>query len=325
MEMQYSDSLKNSFVSMMVSNDLGARFYDEKARPFFVKMINYLTETSKFPLEKLPIITDNSTSFIASFYKNYETKERKFTFNRNKFLNGGTQMNQPLNTENKLLSIYQAMLTAIHEFRHYEQDYMQSVSKIDDLSPMAIFFAKESIVIREDNNFYKKNHDLFIKEIDATLHANKIMVDFLNSINIKSQDIDRLKRTAKYYFDEGSKSREMYTVRGGFCEVVSADLDEIIKNMVPGKRKMYFDSLPCLTFIYKNDGGKRTYQEIMQLKNTLIQRQKQLCLDQNHINKFIYHVDTIFSVIVNYDRDLRKQRDDGFQAKKMTQEKKAIK
>lgn len=321
MDRKYTDGLKNTFISMMVSNDLGARFYDEKARPFLHKMIHFLTESSKYPLDKLSIVNDDNAYFMASFYNNFQTGEKKFYLNRHKMLNGFTSMNGDLTIENKLLSIYQSMLTANHEFRHYEQAYIEGVSKLDKLEPMAILFAKEAIIIREDNAFYKKNHDSFIKEIDANMHANNIIREFLNSLNHSTPNIERLQRTAKYYFEEAGNSRKMYTVRGGFCEEISSRLDNIIKNIPNSRRQMYFHSMPCLTFIYKNDGSKRTYHEIMQLKNKFITGKKQATLNKKEIDDFVNVVDSVFRVIIDFDKDLRKQRDDDIQSKKITQEK----
>lgn len=304
---------------MLNSPDWGARFYNEHAKPFFSQMISFLTQTSELSLEKLPVKEDNGTRWLAYFHNNYATGEKSFAFSTKRMLHeGGITLNgENADRERQLNAIFQLMTTCCHEFRHYEQSHMQGERSIEKLDPMAILFAKESILLREDNDFYKQYHDSFLIELDATAQAFLEMKGLISSIEHQSKDMARIIRNCDSYHAELSKEMLDYRKRNGFADEISARFDQVIAKMPASKRKMYMDAMPCLTLAYNIDGTKKSYKTIMGIKSSFIQTKKNSTALPSEKAIFISKMDRIFTTIIETDKSLRKQKDDDYQSQQI--------
>ena len=315
----YSDAVKRRIKMMLNSPDWGERFYNEHGSAFFNQMISTLTETSQYPLDKLPVKEDSQSRWLAYFHFDYQTGKKEFAFNKRKILSeeGTSLSGHDANRERQLNAIFQLMVTCCHEFRHYEQSYIESVKNMETLDPMAILFAKEAILLREDNEFYKKNHDSFVIEMDAMAKAFGEINGILSSMDYKTKDMERIIRNCDSYMASYNKQIADYKKRGGFVEEISTRFDHIMKTMSPSKRSMYMARMPILTLVYNQDGSKKTYREIMGQKNKFIQAKRNMPNSQDSMDSFMSHLDSVYSTIIDCDRSLRKQKDDDYQSKEI--------
>lgn len=308
---------------MMNSPDWGERFYNDHARPFFYGMINNMIETSEYPLDKLPIKEDNSTRWLAYFNQDPKTNELFFAFNKKRILDGkSTALNgKEADRKRQLNGIYQLMITCCHEFRHYEQFYIEKENTIKKLDPYALMFAKEAVIRREDFNFYKTHHDSFLMEMDATANALIEIKNFLTNLGRTNKEIDKIIEGCDLHLAEKKKEMFEYTKANGFGETISAKFDEIIKRLPPEKRKAYLDEMPSLTLVCDQNGNKRSYHDLMTIKHEIKTKKKDE-LEQNvSINgktcTFSYKIERIFNVAISCDKILRKQRDDDYHKKEI--------
>lgn len=311
---EYDQNVRRNFIMMMNSPDWGSRFYDGQVKPFFSSLINTLTQTSEYPLEKLAIKEDNNTPFTAYFHNNVETNEKYFAFNRKRILSGDDIVltGKEANRERQLQAIFQLSHTCFHEFRHYEQSYIKKEKDIKNLDPFAILFNKEAIVMRESNAFYRKNHDKFLQELDADGSALYEYKQFLSNINFKTKDTERIKRNCDSYLSKYSDEIDKYSMGSDFAMEISSRCDEIIANLPEAKRKKYFDSMPSLTLVYNLDGSKKTYNQVMAIKHR-VEKIRQDELDDivniggNKIS-FMDNLDYVYGVIINTDKKLKQQQ-----------------
>ena len=317
---QYTPEAGTRFVNMVKSIQRGESFYYNHALPFFKLMIRDLTQTSKHTLKQLEVKEDPNTRWVAYFKHSYVTKEMGFYVNKNSIL----KANIPENASEKaahLNAVFQLALTCCHEFRHYEQANMVANAEVLKMDPKAILYAKEDVLIREDLEFYKQNHDLFIMEMDAMVQAFDDVRDLaLTAKGLDLEDAKKIIRNCKAYASEYKEDIIKYRSQNGFGEEIAQRFDQTFSRLSQSKRQMYLNAMPVLTLVYNQDGSKNSYRELMRIKNELIENKKSKTINQQEVKLFEENLTRTINVIINSDNMLRKQRDNDYQNKGIKRE-----
>ena len=305
---------------MINSADWGERFYNEFVPPLLKTLFASLTENSEYPLQQLDVKEDSKTRWVAYFHSNLKDGSKYFAYSKDAILNKNPiHLNgEKADRYRQLNAIMNLLRIPCHEFHHFEQEYMQEQRSIIGMDPKAIIYAKESVLSREAYNFYSQFHEQFLSETDADINSFIECLNLFEKINISSSAAKKICDSYKYYLEEYKIRMKNYMAKGGFCEQVSQRVDKIVKMMDDETRKMYLKKCPVLNIIYKNNGDKRTYNEIMELKK------RDKLLYKNQLNDKIRvggeevavstNIDRVYDVIIKTDKELRKQQEDSYLA-----------
>ncbi len=230
-----------------------------------------------------------------------------------------------------------------HELRHKQQtdemfcDFKNDEQKFYYLSPNILLMVKEFIAINffdsfandygnnVEGNVYTINHDNMVIEIDANYNA------FINTYNNLLQFNEEL---AKKFFDKNYKSysKDKSTLNNT-ADIIQKDIE--IDGNDSEKKDFYaqykyslicdyavkndctlLKDIPLLNIMYKEDGQKRSYQELMQIQNTMWQ-QKNIEVDSS---KPIDIIDILVEndPILIYQKQLSNINKDNFNVKALT-------
>lgn len=323
--MKSEEVLKSLVIRMANSTDWGERFYKEFVPGTIKTWFSLLTEQSQYKLKQLEVEENSNTRWVANFHNNLGTDEKYFSYNKKAIMDGGLGqiVGESISNDQKLVFVMNLLSMPAHEFRHYEQEGIMIEGDLKKINPMSIIFAKENIVSREMYNFYIKNHDLFLQEIDANIKRCEYSMDFLAKSNLTNiHSIKRIFDTYAYTLQKYKKEMDEYLKKGGFCEIISSSCDGIMMKLDSQKREMYLRKFPVLNVLYKHTGEKRTYNEIIEFKK------RQRNLHQNNLQDKIIiegeevyvskNIDRLYDVIISTDKNLRKQQEDFERPREMT-------
>ena len=221
-------------------------------------------------------------------------------------------------------------LTAVveHELRHkqqYEQmlfDYNLNSSKVAELSPNIVLMAKEFIATNyyssfaksfnntADENLYLQNYDKMIIEMDADFYA------FINTYqNLKHFNPDlseKFLKSNENYFNRISKMlnnpesivhKDIEKTANSVEEPIIAQYKySLICDYAVKQDKSIIKEMPIFKLIYKDNGEKRSYNELVSLRKELLKLNdsKEKNLENNKLN--------LFDVIINNDPLLKYQQ-----------------
>lgn len=158
-----------------------------------------------------------------------------------------------------------------HEFKHKMQrdDMSSSKKNLIQIDPATILFLKDQIMLL-DSKLYKSNHDLYYMENDANLFAVHEMENILSLETIKGIKTGSKDNHSLFLLSNNADlSTEEYDDKQDLPIIFKMDYE--YKKFVKGK-KIPEDSL--LSLIYKQDGIPKTYEELVEEKQKLIEQYK---------------------------------------------------
>lgn len=170
------------------------------------------------------------------------------------------------------------MELCLHENRHAMQFKSFSIDNAEDMlnfDPNSIFILKDYLVMQNEN--YRRNHINSLMEIDANLYARGMSKHLVTQYfsehqeDLKNTDFAFKEKITDNPFDELS---EYGLISGEYVLETGEKVDRAIM-MDKYLRKMISTQLveqyPMLNLIWK-DGNFKTYAEIMEDKQSLLQR-----------------------------------------------------
>lgn len=170
------------------------------------------------------------------------------------------------------------MELCLHENRHAMQFKSFSIDKPDDIldfDPNSIFVLKDYLVMKNGN--YKRNHINSLMEIDANLYARGMSRHLIAQYFSEHQE--DLKNT-EFAFKEGltdnpfDELSEYGLISGEYILETGEKVERAImmdKNLKSMISPQLVEQYPMLNLIWK-DGNFKTYSEIMEDKQALLQR-----------------------------------------------------
>lgn len=205
-----------------------------------------------------------TSSFLTPAY--YNPKDKKISYRFDVIL------------REKSNNFANVMELCLHENRHAMQFKSFSIDKADDMlkfDPNSIFILKDYLVMQNGN--YKRNHINSLMEIDANLYARGVSKHLISQYfvehqeDLKNTDFAFKEKITDNPFDELSEygliSGE-YVLEDGQKVDRAIMMDKNLKNIVSSQ---LVEQYPLLKLIWK-DGNFKTYSEIMQDKQVLLQR-----------------------------------------------------
>lgn len=205
-----------------------------------------------------------TSSFLTPAY--YNPKDKKISYRFDVIL------------REKSNNFANVMELCLHENRHAMQFKSFSIDKADDMlnfDPNSIFILKDYLVMQNGN--YKSNHINSLMEIDANLYARGVSKHLISQYfvehqkDLKNTDFAFKEKITDNPFDELSEygliSGE-YVLEDGQKVDRAIMMDKNLKNIVSSQ---LVEQYPLLKLIWK-DGNFKTYSEIMQDKQVLLQR-----------------------------------------------------
>ena len=201
-----------------------------------------------------------------------------------------------------------------HEERHHMQHHLAQEYDLSKLSPNALIYIKENLLINANYDWYRQNHGKFWIEREADIYGYNRTIDFVSktlpNTDFSKNCQEKLSYNAKHF----ANPEEYFNGDDAFCYLISKNFDDVMaynsksnSNIMP----YLFDKYPALSLIYRNDGTKKNIEEVMQIRRSYIQNN--LSHLQNIVEidgeKMTYgsHINKLFSVIINTDKDLQKQ------------------
>ena len=154
------------------------------------------------------------------------------------------------------------LLTLYHEITHQYQRYMsrRDVSKllVDSDSYIAGLPMALCDVLDEEYHDYRDNHDNDDIEIHATKVGWEMCASFYKDILVDS-DLKKELMTRSNRNKNGTQTRYAFSIKkdknGNMFDAVKYTLDNCLRVMKnAGKRAKYFKEMPCLQYIFTDDG-----------------------------------------------------------------------
>lgn len=304
----YSKKLKNRFkdlISEIDNNDnLNKRqFAEEKVLPFLFDLFDEI------------VANDGLNKVGHGFIENAGVKmaiER--TLSGNNFCIEKNNFFKMWNNGYPLYALEDNMRSVFHEARHLIQRELVMENDILKLSPYSIIYAKEEMISVVNYDFYIKNHDEFLMEIEANSKACTGSAEFISSAMPNSD-------YATQYADENDPESEFayvtpissyfkdsdYWVRNKSYLITDA-FDNALKGMPEVSLLATFIGHPILKLAYHEDGTKKSLEEILSLRKDIIKAnyknlQKIIKVD-DYKTTISCHINKIFAVIISTDKEL---------------------
>lgn len=209
--------------------------------------------------------------------------------------------------------------TVFHEMRHAKQNiYISSYRSDIDFDPMFIMMAKEKVLRKYKLLNYDNNHDNYISENDANLYGKYLLSDFskkyLNCLYSLDEINNAFNKSEQINFSNYMNGELMndgddisYNSEKDNNRIILTDkkLMELMR-----EKKDIINIYPILKYVYNPDGNKKTYQEIINDKSILFEKNK----DNNLLNdaysyaEYEYgfktkkeQIETIYKLIISSD------------------------
>jgi hypothetical protein len=158
-----------------------------------------------------------------------------------------------------------------HEFKHKMQrdDMISSINDLIQIDPATILFLKDQVMLL-NSQLYKNNHDLYYMENDANLFAVKEMEKILPLNVIKETETGSKDNHSLYLLSNNADlSTEEYDDKQDLPIIYKMDYE--YKKYVKGKN---IPEESLLSLIYNQGGTPKTYTELLEDKQKLIEKYK---------------------------------------------------
>ena len=170
------------------------------------------------------------------------------------------------------------MKTILHENRHASQFrafLTKDIKELLNYDPNNIFIVKENILFnKKGNDFYLSNHSNSIMERDADLFAKSQLDDLIPNYFPEQQNYYQFLLSHKKKFENPFLELEYDTPSITYQDREGNEVHlllEFEKYSNQGLLKEEVQNYPILQILYHEDGTKKTYEEILNEKNTIKQ------------------------------------------------------
>lgn len=262
--MEFSTALNNKLIRIMNSSVTEGEFFvDNQIIPLSIGLFKEIYEKTGQPVIEPEIIEDNPDTIFAMVKRG---DSLSFGVNRNALNNDSYGFKKgyhySANVAQRNMRIIDLITTIFHEERHCEQIALAKETDIKKLSPLAIIYAKELLIMTYDPQWYRQNHNKFFMEKEATLMGYGGMSDFITGAMPNTDFAERATRERvagvknmmpqiKSYFSNPSGV--------SFCEEISKRVDMLASS---GKIDVMLKEYPVLGLIYNKDGTKKSFAEV---------------------------------------------------------------
>lgn len=262
--MEFSPQLNNKLVRIVNSNITEGEFFVEnQIIPLSVGLFKEIYEKTGKSQINVEIIQDNPETTFAMIKRGDSIS---FGVNKSALNNDNYGFKKGLhysaNIPQRDMRIIDLITTIFHEERHCEQIALSKENDITKLSPLAIIYAKELLVMTYDPQWYRQNHNKFFMEKEATLIGYSGMREFISGAVPNSPLAQRAERERM----AGVKNM-MPQIKGyfqnpngpNFCDEISNRVDILASSVKIGSM---MEEYPVLGLIYNKDGSKKSLAQI---------------------------------------------------------------
>lgn len=224
------------------------------------------------------------------------------------------------NMEAYVTGIGHLVESACHEVEHAKQN-SQIYSKNPQLNYETLRMAKESINVRVNSQFYRKNYRSYTMEKNAFLNGrlqSKKALENLRGVFPEElyskieKKIDEL-----IAFDKSADTTIMKTEESEYVNSDNADmvLTELTDSIMPMYATEALDKYPILSYQYREDGTKKDLLELFQERDAKIQQLQDEFSTANpsrkiEIEKEIEGITAFYDEMVQGDRQLVAQKEE---------------
>lgn len=224
------------------------------------------------------------------------------------------------NMEAYVTGIGHLVESACHEVYHAKQN-SQIYSKNPQLNYEILRMAKESINVRVNPEFYRKNYRSYIMEKNAFLNGrlqSKKALENLRGVFPEELYSKIEKRIDELIaFDKSADTTIMKTEESEYVNSDNADmvLTELTDSIMPMYATDALDKYPILSYQYREDGTKKDLLELFQERDTKIQQLQDEFSTANpsrriEIKKEIEGIIAFYDEMVQGDRQLLAQKEE---------------
>ena len=221
---------------------------------------------------------------------------------------GKVYQNGNMTFDASLDSLYNLIARLCHEMRHAYQNEVTSVKKdITDIN--ALTWLKEALVIT-DNDFYRKNYGNMSREIDAFNYQYQEALEYIKtytSIKLDNPDFfETLQKTLEKNQQTNVKPLDELTIDVDGEQIKNTDYFNEHMTAAFQEQGITADMLKnsILRYEYNPDGTKKSLEQLMQDKQSMIDRiDKTLSNYQRQVER----IERIYDSIIQNDSKLQLQ------------------
>lgn len=269
-------------------------------------------------LENIRVRMDDKTKVGATRFVGIDEKGpiSEIVFSEKELIDGVNNGNM----EAYVTGIGHLVEAACHEVEHAKQN-SQIYSKKPQLNYETLRMAKESINVRVNPEFYRKNYRSYIMERNAFLNGRLQAKKALE--NLKGVFSEELYSKIEKRIDEliaSDKSADttiMKTEESEYKNSDSADmvLTELTDSIMPMYAIDALEQYPILSYQYREDGTKKDLSELLLERNTKIQQLHDELLTaipsrRTEIAREIEGITAFYDEMVKGDRQLLAQKEE---------------
>lgn len=313
--MEFSSQLNNRLVRIVNSNVTEGEFFvDNLIIPLSVGLFNEIyAKTGKPPLN-VQIIQDNPETTFAMLKRGNDIS---FGINKSALNNDNFGFKKGIhysaNIPQRNMRILDLIITIFHEERHCEQIALARETDITKLSPLAIIYAKELIVMTYDPVWYRQNHNKFLMEKEATLIGYGGMGDFVagavpntplaeKAEREKTAGVKNMMPQIGAYFNNPNGP--------SFCDEISKRVDMLART---GRIDSMLEQYPILGLIYNKDGTKKSLSTVKNNITDFRSQNKDILTQTQEIDgierSIGSNVNNVLRNIIKSDAEYRKENE----------------
>lgn len=269
-------------------------------------------------LENIRVRIDDKTKVGATRFVGIDEKGpiSEIVFSEKELIDGVNNENM----EAYVTGIGHLVESACHEVEHAKQN-SQMYSKNPQLDYEILRMAKESINVRVNPEFYRKNYRNYLMEKNAFLNGRTQEKKALENLQgvLPDQLYSRIERRIKELieFDWSADTTKMKTKESEYTDTDNADivLTELTDSIMPIYATDALDKYPILSYQYREDGTKKDLSEVFQERDTKIQQLQDefstaIPSRRIEIEKEIEGITVFYDEMVQGDRQLLAQKEE---------------
>ncbi len=318
-EIDFTDMEENQFMEEYANTIISS--FPNISRDEASALLLYVTRNEanrQGILENIRVRIDDKTKVGATRFVGIDEKGpiSEIFFSEKELIDGVNNGNM----EAYVTGIGHLVEVACHEVEHAKQN-SQIYSKNPQLNYETLRMAKESINIRVNPEFYRKNYRSYIMEKNAFLNGrlqSKKALENLRGVFPEElyskieKKIDEL-----IAFDKSADTTIMKTEESEYVNSDNADmvLTELTDSIMPMYETDALDEYPILAYQYREDGTKKELSELLQERDTRIQQLQDEFSTASpsrriEIEKGIEGITAFYDEMVQGDRQLLAQKEE---------------
>ncbi len=331
--MKIDEKLKKFFVSIISSPDCeGTNFVQKKIVPMVETLFFETVNNSSFKLpigDILPLNDEDEKVRFAMLHNQDGTlslgiNENALSADYAGFKIGPYYKGSISQRNSRINDIIRCVF---HEVRHAEQEAICRESDVCKLSPKAIIYTKESMLVSCEPRFYRANHDSFLIEREAIRTSYKKIAEFMaecvpNSEFSKKTERELVvseKQEKKYndcYFNKHIGLISTNPILEGEVEPFAFRVSELVDAQMCTNGWNLVKRFPVLKLVYNEDGTKKTHAQLLKEKrewiNKNINRLQEPINVDGTITTIGSNISKIYDTIIETDKDYVNQMEQEF-------------